>query len=64
MESIIKEMLIIEINNILKEFSLSINKYLNNTVLNFAYTDLKSFAERDPSSNHDMLYILKSYMRY
>ena len=28
MESIIKEMLIIEINNILKEFSLSINKYL------------------------------------
>lgn len=49
MESIIKEMLIIEINNILKEFSLSINKYLNNTVLKFAYTDLKSFAERDPS---------------
>lgn len=64
MESIIKEMLIIEINNILKEFSLSINKYLNNTVLNFAYTDLKSFAERDPSSNHDMLYILKSYSSY
>lgn len=64
MESIIKEMLIIEINNILKEFSLSINKYLNNTVLNFAYTDLKSFAERDPSSNHDMLYILKSYRSY
>ena len=49
MESIIKEMLIIEINNILKEFSLSINKNLNNTVLNFASTDLKSFDERVPS---------------
>lgn len=48
MESIIKEMLIIEINNILKEFSLSINKYLNNTVLNFAYTDLKVLLNEIP----------------
>ena len=64
MESTIKKILILEIGKILKIFNLSINKCINNTVLNFAYLDLKSFAERDPSSNHNMLYILKSYRSY
>ena len=64
MELLVKEMLLIEIRKILQEFSLSINQYLRNMILNFAYNDLKSFAERDPSSNHDMCYILKSYRSY
>lgn len=52
------------IDIILQKFKIDLNVNSRNAILQIAFKDLQSFAERDPSSKNDMCYILQSYKSY
>lgn len=64
MELTIENMLMKEIDIILNKFDTFISRELKKEIFQSSFSDLQSFAERDPSSKHDMLYILQSYKSY
>lgn len=64
MNLLVREMILREMASILHRFEENLEKDMMELILSYAYNDLHSFAERDPSSNNDMVYILQTYKSY
>lgn len=61
---LVKEMILKEMTSILGRFDENVDRNMVESILPYAYHDLHSFAERDPSSKNDMIYILQTYKSY